>query len=71
MTPTTQEAAGAFADLGLGPELLAALTGLGYEEPTRSSGRPCRCSWPAGTCSARPPPAPARPRRSPCPCFSA
>jgi ATP-dependent RNA helicase DeaD len=31
---TPDDGAGTFADLGLRPELLAALTGLGYEEPT-------------------------------------
>ena len=35
MTPTTSpEASRAFAELGLGPELLRTLTSLGYEEPT-------------------------------------
>ena len=34
MTITDNPAAGAFADLGLRPELLAALAGVGYEEPT-------------------------------------
>lgn len=35
MTPTTSpEANQAFAELGLGPELLRTLTSLGYEEPT-------------------------------------
>jgi len=34
MTPSTNEDTGAFADLGLRPELLTALAGLGYEEPT-------------------------------------
>src|SRR4051794_20036518 len=29
-----EEGGGSFADLGLRPELLTALTGLGYEEPT-------------------------------------
>src|SRR5215472_8809868 len=34
MTGNTVESAGGFADLALAPELLHALTGLGYEEPT-------------------------------------
>jgi ATP-dependent RNA helicase DeaD len=34
MTVNTVEGAGGFADLALAPELLHALTGLGYEEPT-------------------------------------
>ena len=35
MTPTSSSAANqAFAELGLGPELLRTLTSLGYEEPT-------------------------------------
>ena len=35
MTPTSSSAANqAFAELGLGPELLSTLTSLGYEEPT-------------------------------------
>src|SRR5210317_1583154 len=35
MTPTSSPSANvAFAELGLGPELLTALTELGYEEPT-------------------------------------
>ncbi|HET7719356.1 MAG TPA: DEAD/DEAH box helicase, partial [Acidimicrobiales bacterium] len=34
MTDNNDAGAGTFADLGLRPELLAALAGLGYEEPT-------------------------------------
>ncbi|WP_424531758.1 DEAD/DEAH box helicase [Sphaerisporangium viridialbum] len=34
MTPNATEDSTGFADLGLRPELLRALTGLGYEEPT-------------------------------------
>jgi len=34
MTTTDNDDAGTFADLGLRPELLAALAGVGYEEPT-------------------------------------
>ncbi|MCU1453047.1 MAG: ATP-independent helicase [Acidimicrobiales bacterium] len=34
MTESSDEETTAFADLGLRPELLAALSGLGYEEPT-------------------------------------
>ena len=34
ITDHTEDGAGTFADLGLRPELLAALAGLGYEEPT-------------------------------------
>jgi ATP-dependent RNA helicase DeaD len=34
ITDHTDDGAGTFADLGLRPELLAALAGLGYEEPT-------------------------------------
>ncbi|MHB1139759.1 MAG: DEAD/DEAH box helicase, partial [Microthrixaceae bacterium] len=33
-TTTTEQTAGGFAELGLRPELLQALDGLGYEEPT-------------------------------------
>src|SRR5688572_15804745 len=34
MTPIPTDGAPSFADLGLRPELLEALAGLGYEEPT-------------------------------------
>ena len=34
MTPNAADDAGGFADLGLRPELLRAIAGLGYEEPT-------------------------------------
>ena len=34
ITNTTDDGAGTFAELGLRPELLTALAGLGYEEPT-------------------------------------
>ena len=56
-----------FADLGLRAELLAALAAprLRGADADPARGHPASCS-PAATCSARPPPAPARPRRSPC-----
>ncbi|WP_324275014.1 DEAD/DEAH box helicase [Blastococcus brunescens] len=55
-----------FEELGLRPELLAALAGLGYEEATPIQQEAIPRWWRGGTCSARPPPAPGRPQPSRC-----
>ena len=56
-----------FAELGLRPELLASLAGSATRSRRRSSARRSRRCSRVATCSARRPPAPARPRRSRCP----
>jgi len=56
-----------FEKLGLAAPLVTAVTSLGYEEPTPVQSEAIPMLLAAATCSARRPPAPARPPRLPSP----
>ena len=71
MSDTPQTPQPSFAELGLPAPLLKALNDVGYETPSPIQAQTIPPLLRARTSWARPRPAPARPRLSPCPSWPA